>query len=491
MGILPLFFSYPQALVCGANPVTLTSGGTAIWVLVVASTFWLAWRVYGPVAAGWAVIPLACSSLGTIWLSGRISGGHLLTLVWHTTALAGLHACLTRGGCRSAIALGLWCGLGLYLDAMFLFTLAGLLPAALLWWLQSGRPKTGLAGTAVFLAGLSVGLAPAMIGRWVDPYDAYPSQFSATWDWPAIRDHARLLGFVCLPRLISGIELPELLAGSRTAGDGLADPPAWIPPRRNRHTDLSLVARAACAALALALFAAAVPYVVPGRSSTGDRAGHAVRWGVLLSAMLILGAFLVNQNIYNSDNYRYLVYAIPPWCLGFGSMLSDLSASRRGGGPAAGAIALCFAVVMTATLLDWYRDVRHYVDRGWSPVRVTVRPWEDVIVHDPHPRNGEGRAFRWRVEPDVTHVFGPYWDVYRLAFRSGGRVVGIPLPLYPNRFRGWSRGIGPSEGTLLVLEPREFNWRDALVTVWKNDGRDPAELSRIRIIIPTRETARR
>ena len=35
MGILPLFFSYPQALIWGANAITLVSGGTLIWLLIV------------------------------------------------------------------------------------------------------------------------------------------------------------------------------------------------------------------------------------------------------------------------------------------------------------------------------------------------------------------------------------------------------------------------------------------------------------------------
>ena len=91
----------------------------------------------------------------------------------------------------------------------------------------------------------------------------------------------------------------------------------------------------------------------------------------------------------------------------------------------------------------------------------------------------------------MTHVFGPYWEVYRLAFRSAGRVVGVPFPMYPNRFPGWSQGFGPSEGKLMVLQPSLVNWRDALVTVWKGDGRDPAELKQIRINIPSRESARR
>ena len=153
MGILPLFFSYPQALIWGANAVTLVSGGTLIWLLIVAGTFWLAWKTYGPSVAGWAILPLVFSSTGTIWLSGRITGGHLLTLAWHTLAFVGLHACLSKGGRLRAAALGLWCGLGLYLDMMFLFTLFGLVPAAILGWFLGGRWRLKLGTVAAFLLG--------------------------------------------------------------------------------------------------------------------------------------------------------------------------------------------------------------------------------------------------------------------------------------------------------------------------------------------------
>ncbi len=98
MGVLPLFFSYPQAMIWGANAFTLVSGGTLIWILIVAGTFALAWKSYGPSVAGWAILPLVFSSTGTIWLSGRITGGHLLTLAWHTLTFVGLHACLSKGG---------------------------------------------------------------------------------------------------------------------------------------------------------------------------------------------------------------------------------------------------------------------------------------------------------------------------------------------------------------------------------------------------------
>src|SRR5262249_59122107 len=126
MGILPVLASYPQALVWGANPITLVSGGIVLWGLVVGSTFWLAWRCYGPSVAGWAIVPLVFSSMGTIWLSGRITGGHLLALAWHTMAFVGLYTCKTRGGSRSGALLGVWCGLGVYIDAMCLFTILGI-----------------------------------------------------------------------------------------------------------------------------------------------------------------------------------------------------------------------------------------------------------------------------------------------------------------------------------------------------------------------------
>ncbi len=34
----------------------------------------------------------------------------------------------------------------------------------------------------------------------------------------------------------------------------------------------------------------------------------------------------------------------------------------------------------------------------------------------------------------MTAIFGDYWDVYRLSFLTGGRVAGVPLPVYPDRF---------------------------------------------------------
>ena len=98
MGILPVLLSLPQAMIWGAGPISLVSGGTVAWLLVVLATFLLAWRAFGPSVACWSIVPIVFSSVGTIWLSGRITGGHLLTLFWHVSAFLGLAICLSRGG---------------------------------------------------------------------------------------------------------------------------------------------------------------------------------------------------------------------------------------------------------------------------------------------------------------------------------------------------------------------------------------------------------
>ena len=501
----PCLSSYPQALVWGANPITLVSGGTIIWCLVVASTFWLAARAYGLEVAGWSILPLVFSSLGTIWLSGRITGGHLLTLVWHTVAFVGFHACLTRGGWRRAAALGLWCGLGLYLDAMFLITLAGLVPAAFLSWLWAGRSRAGLGLAAVFVAAMLVGLIPREIGRRVDPYDAYPSQFQMTLKRQAILEHGRILGLYCLPRLIAGTELTHLENAGVTIHTlgrqviTLRGPRMRSPCCREKRNGWR------CYWWGLSWWRSSG---WPGtRLRTADTPRTAVSLATLASALLVVGAFLVNRNIFNSDNYRYLIFLLTPWALGFGLWMNDLAKKSWAGRLVAWIIAGLLFEVMTSAAFLWYRDERLYVDQWGRPIRAQGPDWSEltVVKEVPHGLPADSKDFV--VPSDVTHVFGGYWDVYRMAFLSGGRVTGIPFPSYPNRFRGWSRGLGPGRGKLLVLYPatasrklgsrsavdpgagvvqsaQGTNWPSALATSWAQEERDPAELSRLRIVVP-------
>jgi hypothetical protein len=500
MGILPLLSSYPQALVWGANPITLVSGGTVLWLLVVASTFWLAAKAYGLEVAGWSILPLAFSSLGTLWLSSRITGGHLLTLVWHAVAFVGLHACLVRGGWQRAAALGLWCGLGVYLDAMFVFTLAGLVPAAAIAGFAGARSRRGLGLAAVFAAAFAVGLLPREIGRRLDPYDAYPSQFELTTGGPELVEHARLLALHCVPRLLAGTELDTIEQAGRVLYARLradarvlrASPPPAGPPGTSERFALALAV----------VFVAAVVAVARDCLQNREPARRAVSYGVLGSALLVVIGFLVNRNIYNSDNYRYLVYLLTPWALGFGIMMNGLARRGRAELVAACCAGALFIELMTAGVFFWYRDGRSYVSHHGLPVRIQVAPWSDfTLVTGGRP----GPFVDFVVPPDVTHIFGGYWDAYRMSFLSGGRVTGVPWPMFPNRFPGWSRGLGPGEGKLFVMlgafEPNSVmpsatrrppvrrsigrtDWSRALHTAWVRDGRDPLELDRLKVEAP-------
>ena len=504
MGILPVLTSYPQAVVWGADPITLVSGGTIIWLLVVGSTFWLAARAYGLEVAGWAILPLVFSSLGTIWLSGRITGGHLLTLVWHTVAFAGFYVCLTRGRWPLAAALGVWCGLGLYLDAMFLFTLAGIVPAALFAWLSTGRSRAGIGLAAVFSVAMLVGLLPREIGRRVDPYDAYPSQFDMTLEPKAIWEHARLLGLHCLPRLIAGTELHQFEhAGKSIQALGIGLFSSSGPQIRSAVPGT----REWLAILLVAAFLIALVRMARDPVSTTDAARRAVSLGTFASAVLIVAAFLVNRNIYNSDNYRYLIFLLTPWALGFGLTVSDLARRGRAGSLSAWLVAALLFEVMTSATFLWYRDERAYVDHRGMPVRLSLPDWSELTVVPDVRRVSPDIPLDFVVPPDVSHVMGGYWDVYKIAFLSGGRVTGIPFPIYPNRFRGWSRGLGPGRGKLLVLHPeaiarnsalassadvgtgivrtaKRIKWQSSLRTIWVSEGRDPAELSRLQVVVP-------
>ncbi len=83
MGIVPVLLSLPSALCFGASPSTLVAGGMVAQVALLLATFWLARQVFGTSTAAWSLLPLTFASTGAVWLSGRITGGHLLTAVWH------------------------------------------------------------------------------------------------------------------------------------------------------------------------------------------------------------------------------------------------------------------------------------------------------------------------------------------------------------------------------------------------------------------------
>lgn len=429
MGILPVLFSYPQALIWGATPITLVTGGAIAFAGLVLATFLLTRRVFGTAAAAWGLAPLVFASTGAIWLSGRVTGGHLTAAAWHAGAFLLLARLLDRGRRADALGFGVWCGLGLSIDSLFLMSLAGLLPVAFAGWWVSGRARSGIVCALVFGLGLAVGILPREIGARVDPHDAYREQFDPIFRRDVVEGHAKILALDCLPRLIAGHRLPGFQS----------DPDPWAlssPAPQGTKGDLGVFG-VANTVVGLTLFVLAIgTLAVPG-PSTRPIPERAVRFGLLLSALVTVVGFLVNRNIFNSDNYRYLVAFLVPWSVGFGVLMQGLARRGRGGQAAAMLGSAALAIFMTIDAARWYHRFGWIDDRG-RPVRSAPRdPVLDwVESHD-----------------EVDSFLGGYWDVYRVSFLSPRRVRGIPYPVYPNRFPEWTPPSANGHPGIVVARP--------------------------------------
>ncbi len=439
MGSIPVLLSWPQAAVWGANPITLVSGGTVAYGLLTIAVFLLAWRGFGPGVASWSLIPLAFASTGTLWLSGRITGGHVLTAAWHAGAFALLYQALAHGGARWSAGLGFVCGLGVYLDAMFVITLLGLVPAGIVAWWLSGPTRRGLACGVIAVLAFVVGAAPRELGRRLEPHDAYREQFRPMIQPDVLLSHIDLLLNQCVPRLIVGHRAPGLQTDP--------DPRALAGPAPINPTPDDSPGAAAVFGVGLSLFGIAMAALVPIRQPSV--AARAVCCGLLVSALAVAAGFVLSWNIYNSDNYRYLVTFLVPWALGFGVTMQGLARRGKGGVAAAWLCSLVLAALMTYDTARWYARFG-WIDNQGRPVR--------VAVVDP--------ALEWLdAHREVTAVTGNYWDVYRLAFLTGGRVRGTPLPVFPDRFPEWTRGFPKSHARVLLMRAtREglssLRWRE-------------------------------
>ncbi len=240
-GIGAVLLSLPQAMIWGASPVTLVSGGMVAHLFLMLAVFSLAWRAFGRNVAIGSLVPLTFSSTGVLWLSGRITGGHLLIVAWSAVAWLLLHETWMCRSWRPAALLGFWCGLGVYLDSMFVMTLGGIAVASLTALIaESCKGRGGIAEEAalkkrrfwlvrpahvllVVLAFLA-GAAPRAIGQRIEPYDAYHEQFTWNLDTHLLMQHGRILILDCLPRLVAGHRLPGLEADPDPALVGTGGP---------------------------------------------------------------------------------------------------------------------------------------------------------------------------------------------------------------------------------------------------------------------------
>lgn len=430
IGIASAVFAAAQLRALGASAEALASGGVLEYLALAGATLWLAFVGFGPRVAAWSLVPLAFTSTGMIWLSGRLNSGHLLAAAWHAGAIALLHGALHEGGPKRSALLGLWCGLGLWHDSMFVMTLVTLVPVAVLAWLLAGRSRGAYRCALAIVLALGVGGLPYVLGKRLEPYDAYREQFSPVSDTSVLAEHARILGFECLPRLIAGHLLPDFR--SEPAPEALAGRPA-----RHRSSGEIDVLAATTTVCALGLFAAAILALAIDRTSERDWARWAVRWELLLASGAVAAGFVVNRNIFNSDNYRYIITMFVPWSVGLGLLFDRVARRGAGGAVLAALLALAFSTLMTLDTVRWYRQF------GWiSEDGVPVR----AAVHD--------LALDWlREHPEVTSIYGGYWDVYRLTFLLDSRVRGVPFPTAPNRYPEWSKDLPDGRPEILLVRP--------------------------------------
>ena len=441
MGAAPVLLALPGAWMFGATPVTLVVGGVFAYEGVVLATFLLAMKAYGPRVAAWSLVPLTFASIGTVWLSGRVSGGHLLTVAWSAGALAWFHSALERGGMGRSFAFGAWCGFGFYLDQMFLSTLVPIAVIAPTFLGMGARLARQILALLVFVVGFAIGDLPREIGYRYDPYDSYQEQFDTILvrvptgpeegridrakTLELARGHAEILFLQCLPRLIAGHRIDR--------SDLPTDPPLGAfpvgPDAKTPAWSLG-VAYGVVVLSALILVASQVRLIAAIASPAGP-----VTLAMLMTAGLTSLGFVMNKNIFNSDNFRYLIPLILPWSLGTGLLLDSIWRRGAGGRVGAAALAATFAVLVSLDTVAWYRGF------GWLDGPIPVR----VQARDP--------ALAWLQDhPDAGAIFGGYWDVYRLQFLRGGRVTGVPFPEYPDRFN--TSGNFPGRRPTLLLSRR-------------------------------------
>ena len=455
-GILPALLTLPVVLVFGVTPSALALGGVIAYGLAMAAIFLLVWSIWGQGVAFWSLVPLVFSSTGVLWLSGRISGGHFLTMGWWALSLLILGDLMRAPIAWKAGLLGIWCGLGYDLDRMFLPGLIGLFATLVAFGFGAGRWYARILRLAVFGVGFSLGFLPYLAGLQADPYDAYAQSHATildqpkygTQDWPHVKQQASCNVAMlqeCLPRLISGYRYVQgKLPGERAGLQADPTPESFGPtPRQTISPSLGWFAVTCFGLGGILLLAATQELFRASTLATNSRhVPQAVRYALILTTVVSVGEFLLRANHFTSSSYRYLVLLLVPYAIGVGLFLDRLF---RLGGMARKLVyllAIGTAVGFSLDTVGWYRRLGLMGSGIQQPLQDSDDPAETWL----------------QAHPEVQAIFGGYWDVYRLSFFSGGRVRGVPYPDYPDRFPDWSR-------TLAAERPR--------ILIARNDARGP------------------
>ncbi len=449
LGIAPALLCLPTSKLFGVTPATLVIGAVLGYEFLVVSVFFLTRQVFGRSVANWSLLPLAFSSTGVLWLSSQVSGSHFFIAAWWGISLYLLYELIKDGALWKAGLLGIWSGVGLWVDSSFLYCLIGILTAFFVWKLGPGSRIQRFLRASLLTLGLASGGLLLLAGYRTDPYDAYANQHQTLlslntqgridWKLASKVGHQNLSAFAleCVPRLVTGywfvttpgIEGIRSIRGLQTESE-IESLKALTRRQDLPHWNLIAIA---VSSLGFLMLACAVYEVINHEPMADhDQAPHDLLFQAMITtSFLIIGSFLSKSTIIGSESYRYLTLLLVPYSVGTGLWFERLSRTSTQG--------LTLSRILAATIMSVF-TVDLAAGYGHVGLLGTAQPNGQVVRQDP--------AEIWlKDHPEAEAIFGSYWDVYRLSFLTGGRVKGVPYPDEPNRFpesTDWRKDDRPS-----------------------------------------------
>lgn len=438
IGTAPMLLSLPAVAVWGEGPESLVFAGVAANLLLIAGVYLLLRQCYGQTPAFFAGLLLAAGGLGQVWLSARVTGGHLLAAAWLAWAWLAWSRLIQSARLWPWLVFGLFCGLGLWVDSLFLIALPGLGLASVAqsWNMRNEVPIGTRAKQAfLFIALLPVGPALLKLG---DGVNVYGAQFELTLDQAALQNHAVILLLECLPRLVLGRVLPYATTSIQMPRDIIRlNSGLW--PTKIIYLSLS-------AALLI------LPWLAKPRLKHNQPASippqqsgwlQAMRAGLLLTFILNTLAFILNKNIFNADNYRYLVLQLVPLGLFYGRLASCgrvLNFSRL--------LLIGMAAFSAIDVYHWQSEFGLRRPEEHAECLANLRKYVD---HVPKPESlgsliaQQPNRFQALIDDGFE---ADYWDTYKTLYINNIPVTkGKPYGLYPNRFPDQS----PSHPRFIVV----------------------------------------
>ena len=417
IGTLPVLISLPAVALWGEGPASLVFAGIAANILLILAIYLFVNKAYGEVSGILATLVLAAGGLGQVWLSARVTGGHLLSAAWLAWAWQLWTNLIDTKSLKSWAGLGLFCAIGIWIDSIFLLGIAGLGLSSVIisWQSRSTIPiKRRVIQALVFTTFLPIG---PLISKLGDGVNVYGSQFEITTDPSALKEHARILLVECLPRLIIGRTLktgsPEISMTHLKPADYLSSNYALV------------MVLTMMTVLILMTWLRLISLLTSKKSS--DSPPHWVKalwYGLSFTGFLTLSAFELNKNIFNADNYRYLVPLIPLMGMTYGLLSSagPMLRQRR-------FLLILLTLMLAIDVHFWqqtngfYPSLQTNTDKKFETITT-----KDVVslLTDPQP----GPL------PAITDTFeADYWETYRALYLAQKPIsMGKPFGFFPNRF---------------------------------------------------------